>query len=246
MTACLPEELLIAIIARLLADCRHVAVGTASPIPGSAALLARERSGGATRVSILGNPRNTFWSDGSKELFDCAAQGRIDAFFLSGAQIDGQANVNLVGIGSYPRQKVRFSGSFGSAYLYHLVPRVILFRPDHSPRVLVPKVDFISAAGTSPPGTYRPGGPHALVTGKALFYFDRGRGRFRLESVHPGSSVAEIRQLTGFDFDCPAEVPVTAEPDAATLAVIRGPVARALADTYPRFAAATFGLSPAA
>ena len=89
-----------------------------------------------------------------------AAQGRLDAFFLSGGQIDGQANINLLGIGAYPGGlKQRFPGSFGSAYLYFLVPRVILFREEHTPRVLVPKVDFISSPGTSAPGVYRPGGP---------------------------------------------------------------------------------------
>jgi len=236
MTAYRAEELLIAVIADLLAGCRHVAVGMASPIPGSAALLARHRSGGAMRVSILGDPENTFWSDGGKELFDCAAQGRIDAFFLSGAQIDGQANVNLVGIGDYPRSRPRFSGSFGAAYLYHLVPKVILFRPDHSPRVFVPKVDFISAAGTSPPNVYRPGGPAALVTGSARFSFDRARGGFRLESVHPGNDVAAIRRKTGFDFGEPTTIPTTTPPDAETLALIRGPIRQEIARPYPRFA----------
>jgi len=241
------EELLIVTIARLLAGTRHVAMGVASPIPGAAALLAREQGGGSPRVSILGSERHTFWSDGGKELFDCAAQGRIDAFFLSGAQIDGQANVNLVGIGDgYPRQKLRFSGSFGSAFLYFMVPRVILFRPDHDRRVLVEKVDFISAPGTSAPGVHRPGGPNALVTGKALFLFDRARVRFRLASVHPGASVEEIMDNTGFAFDSPATVPETPPPDAATLAQIRGPIGREIAAAYPQFAADVLGIRPAA
>ena len=35
------------------------------------------------------------------------------------------------------------------AYLYYVVPKVILFRTEHSRRTLVPKVDFISAPGAS-------------------------------------------------------------------------------------------------
>ena len=50
-------------------------------------------------------------------------------------------------IGDYEHPKVRFPGSFGSAYLYYVVPKVILFRTEHSRRTLVPKVDFISAPG---------------------------------------------------------------------------------------------------
>ncbi len=66
-------------------------------------------------------------------------------FFLSGGQIDGHGNINLVEIGDYAHPKVRFPGSFGSAYLYYVVPKVILFRTEHSRRTLVPRVDFISA-----------------------------------------------------------------------------------------------------
>ena len=240
---CRPEELLIAAIAARLDGLGHVAVGAASPIPGAAALLARARGGGRPRVSILGSVTQNPFTDGGRELFDCAAQGRIDAFFLGGVQIDGAANINLVGVGGYPRSKARFPGSFGSAYLYHLVPRVILFREEHSPRTLVPKVEFVSAAGTSPPNHYRPGGPYALITGRCIFAFDRARGRFRLESLHPGQSLEGVRAQTGFDFDVAANLRETETPDPATLALIRGPVAKAVAETYPAFAQQVFGQS---
>ena len=101
---------------------------TTSPIPATAALLARERGHGRPYVSLLGSRRQSFFTDGGRELFDCAGQGRIDVFFLSGGQIDGEGNVNLVSIGDYEQPKVRFPGSFGSAYLYFVVPKVILFR----------------------------------------------------------------------------------------------------------------------
>ena len=88
--------------------------------------------------------------------------------------------------------KARFPGSFGSAYLYYVVPKVILFRTEHSRRTLVPKVDFISAPGGSPGNVSRSGGPVALITNRCLFDFDRDRARFRLASVHPGHSVDEV------------------------------------------------------
>ena len=56
------------------------------------------------RVSVLGSERHNPFTDGNVELFDCAAQGRIDAFFLGGGQIDGAANINL-GVRGYPRAK---------------------------------------------------------------------------------------------------------------------------------------------
>ncbi len=236
-------EIMIAAIARMLSGLGHIAVGASSPIPGSAALLTRALSKGATRVSLLGSREHNPFTDGGKELFDCAAQGRIDAFFLSGGQIDGAGNINLVGLGPYPQARVRFPGSFGSAYLYHLIPRVILFREEHSPRTLVERVDFISAAGSSPPEVYRPGGPYALVTGLSVFRFERDQGRFRLESTHPGVSAADVEAATGFAYAAPAEVPVTTSLGPDALALLRGQVAHEVAETYPGFARKVWGVA---
>lgn len=238
MTA-LPREILICAIAGLLHDVRHVAVGASSPMPAAGAMLRRalDEDRHKVRLSILGSVEHNFFTNGSAELFDSAGQGRLDAFFLGGGQMDGMANVNLVGVGAYPRMSVRWPGSFGSAYLYFTVPRVILFREEHSPRVLVEKVDFISAPGISAPETHRPGGPVALLTSKALFSFDSQRPGFRLESVHPGHSLPEIIEATGFTFDHDDTPPLTPEPDAATLSLLRGRVLDELSETYPAFAA---------
>jgi glutaconate CoA-transferase subunit B len=235
------EELLADVIAGLIGDARHVAIGAASPIPAAAALLARARGNGRPYVSLLGSRRQSFFTDGGRELFDCAGQGRIDAFFLSGGQIDGAGNINLVGIGDHAHPTVRFPGSFGSAYLYYVVPKVILFRLEHSRRTLVERVDFISAPGTSADNVYRPGGPVALITRRCLFAFDRERRRFALASVHPGHSVAEVVEHTGFDFDRPAQVPITPPPSPETLRLLRSAVAPQLIEVYPQFAAQVFG-----
>jgi glutaconate CoA-transferase subunit B len=233
------RELLITAIADLLEGVGHVAVGASSPIPAAGAMLLRarnEREGRPPiRISILGSERHNFFTNGGVELFDCAAQGRVDAFFLGGGQIDGGGNINLVGTGDYPTSSVRWPGSFGSAYLYHLVPRVILFREEHSPRVLVKRVDFVSAAAMTP-GISRRGGPHALLTNMAVFDFDKAACGFRLRSVHPPYSTADIRTNTGFDYEEPENVPVTTPPDAATLSLIRGRILDELAETYPAFA----------
>jgi glutaconate CoA-transferase, subunit B len=233
------RELLIATIAELLDRVRHVAIGASSPIPAAGAMLLRARNEmrgrEAVRISILGSQEHNFFTNGSVEVFDCAAQGRIDAFFLGGGQIDGAANINLVGTGDYPNSAVRWPGCFGSAFLYFLVPRVILFREEHSRRVLVEKVDYISAPGTSA-DVARRGGPYALLTGMALFSFDRARQRFSLRSVHRGATAAGVRANTGFDYDSPADPPQTVTPDEATLALLRGRVTQELAETYPHFA----------
>jgi glutaconate CoA-transferase subunit B len=121
---------------------------------------------------------------------------------------------------------------------------VILFRTEHSRRTLVRKVDFISAPGTSEANVYRPGGPIALITNRCLFSF--GDGHFTLTSVHPGHTVEEVSENTGFDFDQPAQVPETPAPSPETLKLMRETVAPQLAEVYPQFAAQVFGVGSAA
>lgn len=237
------EELLITIIARLLEGSRLVAAGASSPIPGGGCLLARKHSGNAMRVNILGSRKYNLMTGGGVELFDWAGQGRLDAFFLGGGQIDGQANINLVGTGDYPNSDIRWPGSFGSGYLYYLVPRVILFREEHTRRVFVPKVDFISTPGVSDANTYRTGGPYAMVSPICLMGFDAAKRRFHLKSVHPGHTVEEVRDNTGFDFDVPDHVPETEMPTRTVLNEIRTEIAAEIAETYPRFAERVFGVA---
>jgi len=235
MSAGLPysrAELMIALLAREVAGLGHVVAGALSPLPTAAALLAQAT--GPTRATVLGSRRFNPFGEGGRELFDCAAEGRIDAFFLSGGQIDGEANINLVEVGEPPHPTARFPGSFGSAYLYFLVPKIVLFREEHSRRSLVRRVSFISAPGKSPENVYRRGGPKALVTGLASFAFT---DRFRLVSIHPGHDLAELRAATGFEFDGPPEPPVTTAPLASELALIRGRILEEVAETYPVFAA---------
>lgn len=243
-----PEEFLISTISTLLNQphIRHVAVGAASPIPGAAALLAQKLGGQQLDVTIIHGNANNAFTDGGRELFDCAGQGRIDAFFLGGVQIDGHANINLVGTGDYPNLERRFAGSFGSAYMYFTVPNVILFRPEHSRRVFVEKVDFISAPGMSAPDIQRRGGPKALVTELCLMSFDATRGRFRLESVHPGHSVEEVLDHTGFEIDIADVVPETPTPSDDVLVQLRAEIGPEIAKTYPGFAKSVFDIQSVA
>jgi glutaconate CoA-transferase subunit B len=224
------EELLAVSIAHLIGDARHVAVGAASPIPATGAFLLKQKNP-SLRISLLQKRSGNPFTEGSRELFDLAGQGRIDVFFLGGVQIDGEANINLV-----EAEGKRFPGSFGSAFMYFAAGKTILFREEHSPRVLVKKVDYVSAPGWSESGVERRGGPAALLTGKALFLWQKDKRRFRLESVHPDLNAEDVRANTGFDYDAPADVPTTAAPTSEELALIRGPVAQVIAENYPGFA----------
>ena len=216
------EELLACCVARLIGDARHVAVGAASPIPAAGVFLSKVIYNKKLRISLLQKRSGNPFTEGSRELFDLAGQGRIDLFFLGGAQIDGEANINLV-----QAEGRRFPGSFGSAFMYPVVPRTVLFREEHSRRVFVPRVEFVSASGN----------PAALLTGKALFSWQKEKRRFRLESVHPSSSFEEVRDETGFEFDTSAACGETAAPSAEELRSLRAEVKAQILPNYPEFAA---------
>jgi glutaconate CoA-transferase subunit B len=220
------EELLAGAIARLIGDAGHLAVGAASPIPAAGAFLAKQANP-ALRISMQQKRRGNPFTEGSRELFDLAGQGRIDVFFLGGAQIDGKANINLV-----EAEGRRFPGSFGSAFMYPMVRKVILFREEHSPRVLVPKVEFVSAAGN----------PAALLTGKALFSWQKDKRRFLLESMHPGFTSEDIRAGTGFEYDVSPRLHETPAPGAEELSLLRTVVAKQMALDYPDFTRRVWGI----
>jgi glutaconate CoA-transferase subunit B len=134
---------------------RHVAVGNASPIPRRRR-CSRARNG-RPYVSLLGSQKHTFWTDGGRELFDCAGQGRIDVFFLSGGEIDGQGNINLVSIGDPEKPPAAFPARSAR--------RIVFRRAQGDPvphRALQAhpgaKVSYISAPGGSDDNIHRTGG----------------------------------------------------------------------------------------
>ena len=102
-----------------------------------------------------------------------------------------------------------------------------MFVPNHSTRVFVSgEVDMVCSAGFNPqrwpdgkvPESLRIG---RVVTDLAVLDFGGTAHAARLLSVHPGVSVAQVQEATGFPLECAAQTPVTAAPTTEQLAVIR-------------------------
>lgn len=235
------EELMAVVISREFKNGETVAVGTFSPIPATAAFLALEMHAPDCELYIMGSKEWWPFSEGTLEFFNLAQKGRFDYFFLSGAQIDKYGNINLHAIGGYESPRVRLPGGAGSAMLYYMVSKVILFKTDHTSRSLVEKVDFVSSAGHSPPGVHRPGHLHFLITPMALLKPD-SNGILSLFSVHPGHTYEEVRDATGFHLGLyDGVIRETAAPSDEELALLRGPVKDKVASVYPGFAKKAFG-----
>jgi glutaconate CoA-transferase subunit B len=235
------EELMAAVVAREVRDGETAAVGTLSPIPAAGLLLAHLTHAPRTTPIIINHDDYWPFRRGSKEFYDYAQRGKFDLFFLSGGQIDQAGNLNLIAIGEADHPRVRFPGGAGSAMLYYLAKRVVLFRTDHSRNALVERVDWVTSPGSSPPRVVRPGGPWKVIT--PLVHFDREAKRLCLDTIHPGVSLEEVRGRTGFALDSAGPIVRTPEPTSEELRVLRTSVRTALGAVYPVFVRTAF-LSP--
>jgi glutaconate CoA-transferase subunit B len=231
------EETMIAALAREVQDGDWAACGTLSPLPAAGLWLAQFTHAPRAQVFVAGSSDWPFEGEW-QGFFDLAQAGRLDLFFLSGAQIDGHGTINLMAIGSYEKPKVRLPGGAGSAILAYVVERVVLFKTDHSARGLVAAVDTVTAPGYTPELSpwQRPGRVTGLITPKCVFNFSPPQPP-HLFSLHPGGSLEEVRRLTGFAFEAPAEIPETPALDPEARSLLYGPVKEKLARAYPLFAA---------
>jgi glutaconate CoA-transferase subunit B len=86
--------------------------------------------------------------------------------------------------------------------------RVILWRTQHTRRVFVERLEFVSAAGNV----------DRVVT--PLCVLQRRDGRLQVEAIMPTSSAEEVTANTGFPLDIPAGCTVLAPPTAQELALL--------------------------
>ncbi len=230
-------ELMAVLLSREVRDGEISAAGALSMIPAAGLLLAQATHAPDTELIILGTPHMPF--ETSRQFHYLAQRGDLDLFFVSGVQIDRQGNYNLHMLGDDPgRPDKRFPGGYGGGMIYYAARRTVVFRTEHTPRVFVEQVDFISAAGTSPPEVLRHGHPAKVITPKACLAFDAGAGLLHLESVHPPHTVKDVVAATGFGLGDVSAVPFTKEPTEKELHVLRGTVRDGMIEsgTYPEWA----------
>ncbi len=235
-----PEEYLAVLLSRQVRDGETAACGMVSPIPAAGLMLAGQTHAPRARIIVLESAEfDPFRRDGysgSTEFHFMAQRGELDLFFVSGVQIDQKANINLHVVGDHDRPKMRFPGGYGTGMLYYMAKRVVLFRTEHTKRTLVPKVDFVTAAGVTPDRIYRPGGPAMLITTLAQFDWDKAAGRWSLRSVHPGHTADEVLANMGFAPAVSGNLAATPAPTADELFLLRTVVREKVAKVYPQFA----------
>lgn len=246
---CSDAEVNAAFIAADLPDHIWVSIGANLDVPRAGVLLAHLTHApnlrltlSMTRTNLAAEPvlpspssstdwRLARWAESyllHSATYDNNRHRRDGAFFIGGMQVDRYGNTNLIGIGEDPRRlRIRGPGGVGTGYMAAYARYLYIYVGAHDRRVFVPECDYVSALGWR----YRDwdrrrlgfpgGGPRYCITPRCVFDFAPDSGRMRLYSVHPGHTVEEIRDHTGFDVEVPDPVRVTPLPTAEQLSVLR-------------------------
>ncbi|MCW3819087.1 CoA-transferase [Micromonospora sp. DR5-3] len=159
-----------------------------------------------------------------RTIFDLVWHGKRHVMMIP-SQVDRYGNTNISAVGDYRRPKVQLLGVRGAPGNTVCHP-TSYWVPRHSTRVFVPRVDMVSGVGNdraaqAGPGASRYHDLRRVVTDLAVFDYHPEHGTLRLASVHPGVTVAQVQDATGFPLEAGDEVPQTRQPSAAELRLIR-------------------------
>ena len=144
----------------------------------------------------------------NEDFYDLCTRGGMDLCFLGAAQVDGRGQTNVSVIGNWHDPKIRLPGGGGGAVMLPTARRAVTWRTEHSKRTLVDTLDFVTASG----------GLHGVVTPIAVFV--KRDDRLALQSWHPETSLDEVRERTGFEFDATGAAP-TPPPQTDEVAALR-------------------------
>ena len=227
-----PEEFMIVAMSREIQDGHTIGVGNLSPIPAAAAILAENTHAPNVDIIILGSEEYYPFDSGTSQFHFLAQRGELDLFFMSGIQIDKNGKVNLNLIGSHQSPKVRMPGAFGTAMLYFMAKKVILFRTEHTKRTLVNKVDFITSGGFL---ETKNRAPTELFTPKGIFTLTKNTPKWKIKSINSGYFLNDLLDNMEFLPSWEEKIPTTSEPSNEYLNVLRTVVKEKLFTIYPVF-----------
>ncbi|MGD2097583.1 MAG: CoA-transferase [Desulfobacterales bacterium] len=236
-------ELMVTAAAREIEDGEVVFVGMRLPLLGF--LLAKSthahRAVGIYELGIvrdalapepiltMGDLPNLYraqWLADTADMMGLLQQGLVGASFIGGAQIDRFGNLNTSYIGGVENVTTRLPGSGGACDLASLAQRHIIIM-NHQKRRFVPRVDYVTSPGFGDGAGWRRkvglprGGPATVITTLGILRFDAQSREMILVSLHPGVSVDEVLENTGWPLKIADEVTQTPQPTDTELAMLQ-------------------------
>lgn len=152
-------------------------------------------------------------------------RGHVDVGFMGGAQIDRYGNLNSSYIGNPANPKTRLPGTGGGNDISSLTQMIVAMR--HERRRFVEKVDFVTSPGFLDGGTTRrdrglpAGGMFRVVTDLGIFGFDDKTRRMKIVALHPGVTLEQVQDNTGFELLHDDNVATTEAPTERELSALR-------------------------
>ena len=221
MPAYSTKELMIIAAAREIKDFERIFVGMRLPIaaygvarlthaPNAVGLfesgVARYEPAESLLYTMCDGPNQlgAAWTTGLIQIMGLLSGGRIHAGFIGGAEIDRFANINTSYVGDIDAPRVKLPGSGGAPDIAAMAERLIIII-DHQKHRLVERVDYITSPGFLDGGDSRAraglsgGGPSVVITDRAILRPFGAEKELHLASFHPGHTVEEIVENTGWE-----------------------------------------------
>src|SRR2546427_5747585 len=238
------QELMVAVASREIKDGDLVFVGMRLPVLAYAVALSTHapNARGLFEVGLMrdkpadaflgtmGDPPNVagaLWATRMSNAMALMAQGHVDLGFIGGAEVDRFGNLNTSYVGDPAKPKVKLPGSGGGADIAILSRRWVTLM-NHERRRLVERVSFVTSPGygDGSPGWRKRngilgGGPVAIITTLCVLRFPEGGGEAYVATVHPGHTVDEVREHTGWPVQIDPGGRETAPPTEAELSAVR-------------------------
>ena len=228
------QELMIIAAAREIKDSERIFVGMRLPItaygvarlthaPNAVGLfesgVARYEPADGMLYTMCDGPNqlDAAWTTGLIQIMGLLSGGRVHAGFIGGAEIDRFGNINTSYIGDTDNPTVKLPGSGGAPDIAAMAGRLIAIM-NHQKRRLVERVSYITSPGFIDGGDSRKkaglegGGPAAVITDRAILRPHGPENALHLSSIHPGHTLEEIKENTGWDLRSAPDLSETPAP----------------------------------
>jgi glutaconate CoA-transferase subunit B len=151
------------------------------------------------------------------DIMSLLQSGRVSLGFIGGAEVDQFGNLNTTYIGGRENVMVRLPGSGGGSDIASLSQRLVIIM-NHEKRRFVRRVGYMNWRQRV---GLRGGGPCAVITNRGILRFDSDTKEMVLDSVHPGVSVEEILEHTGWQLRLASKMKKTEPPTKREIRIIR-------------------------
>ena len=166
-------------------------------------------------------------------------RGERTLALLSTSIIDKYGNCNTTVIGPYQKPIYRLPGGGGATEIAGLSKRLIWLLDDHSKRRFVKKLDFITDPGylegydtRVKAGYPLDTGPDSIITPLCIMRFDPVTKEAYLDALHPGVTIEQVKEETGWDLKVAKELKEVEPPTLQEIEICRKTMQDAIEQYY--------------